>query len=100
MTATCSSELVPLARSAAVVAANSASSEPSVAKRILVGKMLNLCDTPGSRLLGNRPTNHLRQYAMWTFGVVPALARDRTSAALRLIVGQPGATAPSGRAAS
>src|SRR5919112_5441829 len=37
---TCSSELVFSARSAAVVAANWASSEPSVARRIVLGKML------------------------------------------------------------
>src|SRR3712207_1339087 len=37
---TCSSESVPLARSTAVVAASSASLEPSVARSILVGKML------------------------------------------------------------
>ena len=36
----CSSEPVLLARSAAAVAASSASLEPSVAKRILVGKIL------------------------------------------------------------
>jgi hypothetical protein len=40
---TCSSEPVLLARSAAVVAARLASLEPSVAKRILVGKMLIWC---------------------------------------------------------
>src|SRR5215212_10814378 len=40
---TCSSELVLLARSAAVVAARLASLEPSVAKRILVGKILIEC---------------------------------------------------------
>src|SRR5829696_4656782 len=37
---TCSSELVFSARSAAVRAANWASSEPSVARRMVVGKML------------------------------------------------------------
>src|SRR5215208_5927530 len=36
----CSSESVLSARSAAVLAANSASLEPSVARRIVVGKML------------------------------------------------------------
>ena len=37
---TCSSEPVVLARSAAVVAAGAATSEPSVASRIFVGNML------------------------------------------------------------
>src|ERR687898_2017923 len=70
MTTTCSSEEVLLARTAAVRAASWASSEPSVARRIFVGKMLNLCNTPLMFCrLGDCPTNHLRQYALWTFGV-------------------------------
>src|SRR5215217_7962309 len=43
---TCSSELVLLASSTAVVRASSASSEPSVASRIFVGKMLNSASLP------------------------------------------------------
>src|SRR5215217_9276869 len=63
MQTTCNSEFVLLARSAAVEEARLAFSGPSVAKRILVGKMLISYATPPKyRRLGNCPTNQLRQY--------------------------------------
>src|SRR5918994_6539728 len=77
---TCNSELVLSARSAAVRAANPASLEASVARRILVGKMLICMPHPLnlSSIREDCPTDHLRLDASRTVRSGYRLGQGRT----------------------